>query len=205
MVCFCSANFQPEICKLIIFSKQFQNGIFRTGLFWDLVHYNSQQAHVPGTVHPAYLTSHTQNVPIKTSPQSLTQTAALQALVNRNTPLFTYMHPRSTNHSAVFPKQTNQRCTFSRQLFDGSHGLSVVGFYSSVCQQTLECESVCLTLHTSLHGSIALEHWSTGSAVYMNNLHTFILSYFHTFILTYFLTTQSLQDTVSADITQIAV
>ena len=36
VVCFCSANFRPEICKLIIFSKQFQNGIFRTGLFWGL-------------------------------------------------------------------------------------------------------------------------------------------------------------------------
>ena len=33
-VCFCSANFRPEICKLIIFSKQFHNGIFRTGLIW---------------------------------------------------------------------------------------------------------------------------------------------------------------------------
>ena len=34
VVYFCSANFRPENCKLIIFSKQFQNGIFRTGLFW---------------------------------------------------------------------------------------------------------------------------------------------------------------------------
>ena len=37
VVCFCSANFRPEIRKLIIFSKQFQNGIFRTGLFWGLI------------------------------------------------------------------------------------------------------------------------------------------------------------------------
>ena len=36
VVCFCSANFWSEICKLIIFSKQFQNGIFCIGLIWGL-------------------------------------------------------------------------------------------------------------------------------------------------------------------------
>ena len=45
VVYFCSANFRPEICNPIIFSKQFQNGIFRTGLFWGLVVFAKEFPH----------------------------------------------------------------------------------------------------------------------------------------------------------------
>ena len=57
VVCFCSANFWPEICKLIIFSKQFQNGIFRTGLFWGLRMWRRLGGLLMVTVYDVIMTS----------------------------------------------------------------------------------------------------------------------------------------------------